>query len=486
MSSASPNPEVVVLTGAGASVKLGIPAMEGMIEKYRQQLDYRTQAGRAMEYLDKIRVARDLEERLLAIERAIEFLDSTEYKLARRIIARSSERRARSFRSGLNRLKTGMQALRNHLLGWIATTCFQYDRDWAERIWGELCKVLADKAYPVFTTNYDFAIEDTAKEKGVTVVDNFMARGDRWFWDESLSSFEKAGLRIMKLHGSVNWYMPKHNKTIERVDVGATISREGIPVERVVIFPTRFKDIYETHYFALYAKFLEALRGAKVLIVIGHSLRDEYIGAAIRESFRNPEFHLVAVSPRPLPWPDILKASGRGASRITHVPFKFEEFSLALECVLQDAAPSEVPKRCAEIVRFLKRKRKSKISFDRPPRSISKPFSLDRVVRIEALALRGAELVVTIQDPGDPKAPPINLPTVEEASGKPLTIRGLEKIEAKVRVRLPREVPVGRKRMTLALRQEDGTIIAQKEYVSYIKRARLVRPARKRASSDRG
>ena len=471
MFGASFNSEVIVLTGAGASVKLGIPAMEGMIRKYRQQLDYGTQAGRAMEYLDKIRVARDLEERLLAIERAIEFLDTTEYKLARRIIARGGEGRARSFRSGLDRLKTGMEVLRNHLLNWIATRCFQYDRDEAERIWGELCKILADKAYPVFTTNYDFAMENTAKENGVTVVDNFMAIGDRWFWDESLSSFDKAGLRVVKLHGSVNWYVPEHNKTIRRVDVGMEISREGIPVERVVIFPTRFKDIYETHYFALYKMFLETLRGTKVLIVIGHSLRDEYIRAAIRESFRNTEFHLVVISPKALTWPDILRASGRGASRITHVPHKFENFSLALECVLQDAAPSEVPKRCAEIVRFQQRKPKNKISFSPAPRSIRKGKTFESVVKIEALALRRAELVVTIVVPGEPKAVAVvmDLPIVEKTSGEPLTIRGLEKIEREVSVRIPRDLPTATIKMILALKQEDGAIVAEKEYTSYIR-----------------
>jgi len=215
--------------------------------------------------------------------------------------------------------------------------------------------------------------------------------------------------------------------------------------------------------------FLKTLGAAKVLIVIGHSLRDEYIRAAIRESFRNPEFHLVVVCPRPLTWPDILKASGRGASRITHVPFKFEKFSLALECVLQDAAPSEVPKRCAEIVRFLKRKRKSKISFVPAPRSIPKGKSFEPVVRIEGLALRRAKVVVSIQVPGKPKAVGMTLPIVEKISGEPLTIRGLVNIEAKVSVEVPREVPGGKTKMILALEQEDGARIAEKEYTSHIK-----------------
>jgi len=469
MSSASPSSEVVLLTGAGASVKLGIPAMEGMIRKYRQELDYGTQAGRAMEYLDSIRVAPDLEERLLAIERAIEFLETTDYKLVRRIIARDSEARTATFRSRLNRLKTNMQVLRNHLLDWIAATCLRFSRDQAACIWGELCQVLADKGYPIFTTNYDFAVEEVAKAKGVTVVDNFIAKGDRWFWDKSLSSFDKPGLRVVKLHGSVNWYMAEGTETIEKMDVGATTNREGIPVARVVIFPTRFKDIYKTHYFALYEMFLETLRAAKVLIVIGHSLRDEYIRAAIRESFRSPQFHLVVVSPSFPTWPDIPQPSRRRAFRTTHVPFKFEDFSLALECVLQDAPPSEVPKRCAEIARFHKRKRKNRISFDRAPRSVSTGKSFDRVVRIEALALEGAEVVASIQVPGKPKGVGVKLPIVEKTSGEPLTIRGVEKIEAKVSVQVPRELPTGKTKMILALKQEDGAIIAEKEYTSYIK-----------------
>lgn len=470
MSSASPNSEVVLLTGAGASVKFGIPAMKDMMRMYCEDTARGKRATRALDYLHSMGAVKDVEDTLLAIERAIEFPRTATYKLVRQIIARKSAGSPARFAPDFGKLRKDMQVLRGHLLGWIATTCFRFDRVEAERMWGELCKVLADKGYPIFTTNYDFAVEQVAQRSGVPVVDNFKVRQNRWFWDESLSSFSNVGLRVVKLHGSVNWYMAEGEKTIEKLQADAPKSNlEGIPLERVVIFPTRFKDIYETHYFALYMRFLETLRGAKVLIVIGHSLRDEYIRAAIRESFRNPEFHLVVVSPSFPTWPDLPKPSGKGPSQTTHVRFKFEEFSLALAGILQDVASSEVPKKCAEIVHFQRYRKKGKISFDQAPRSISQGESFERVVSIDALALPRAEVVASVQEPGKPKGEGVKLPVVEETSGTPLTIRGLEKIEAKVSIQVPKELAAGKTKMILALKQEDGAIIAKKEYTSHIK-----------------
>lgn len=470
MSDANSNGRVVILTGAGASVKLGIPAMTGMMRMYLEQAELGAPATRALELLKAIRAPKDVEDTLLAIERAINFTQTVNYKLTKDLLAQSGVGSSAAFARQFGRLRRDMQALRSHLLGWIATTCFQFNRDEAERIWAGLCKTLANKAYPVFTTNYDFALEEIAEVQGVPVIDNFKLRRNRWFWDESLSSFSRAGLRVVKLHGSVNWYMAEAMKTIEKLNVDARRNTEGIPLERVVIFPTRFKDIYETHYFALYNMFLETLRAADVLIVIGHSLRDEYIRAAIRESFRYPNFHLVVVSPRFPSWSDIPRPSAKGNSQTTHVPFKFEDFSLALDCILKDAAPSAVPKECAEIANFRKRRRKSKISFDKPPRSIERGKSFESAVRIEALALRRAEVVATILYSLEAtKARSISLPVVEKQSRKPLVIRGLRRLATKVVVQVPTELPTGRQKMTLALVGDDGNIIAQKEYAPHVR-----------------
>jgi hypothetical protein len=130
-----------------------------------------------------------------------------------------------------------------------------------------------------------------------------------------------------------------------------------------VIAPTRFKDIYDQHFFALYSQFLADLATSRVLIVTGHSLRDDYLRAAIIERVRKKAFSLIVIAPQ---FPETLPAELRparlgSAGEITHVPYKFEEFADDLASIIVDATPAEIADRCAEIVHHQRSRTKNKI-----------------------------------------------------------------------------------------------------------------------------
>ena len=262
----------------------------------------------------------------------------------------------------------------------MSRKCFQFDRDEAKTLFTRLVTSLAKKGYPVYTTNYNFAFEHVAIENGIEINDNFSKKGQRSVWNSSIDFPLGNALTIVKLHGSVAWYVDGEGN-IEKIYSNTDINPIGKAVDRIVIAPTRFKDIYDQHFFALYSQFLTDLASSRVLIVTGHSLRDDYLRAAIIERVRKKAFSLIVIAPQ---FPNTLPAELRparlgSAGEITHIPYKFEEFADDLASIIVDATPGEIAARCAEIVHHQRSRTKNKISIKgnigtlRP--KISKSFS---------------------------------------------------------------------------------------------------------------
>lgn len=253
----------------------------------------------------------------------------------------------------LNERIKDMSAVRKRILDFMSKTCFRFDRDKACNIFGNFVDAISQKGYPVYSTNYDAVLEHVAMERKIIIEDNFPIQGQRYLWNPNVHFPLGEALTLIKLHGSVTWYADEDG-SVEKIYSDTNINPVGKDVERLVIFPTRFKDIYDRHFFALYYHFLFALSRAQVLIIIGHSLRDDYIRAAIIEKARNEEFQIVIVDsvfPNELPI-EFRPARLGTTGKVTHVPFKFEEFSDELASLLLNSTPPELADACASIVRY--------------------------------------------------------------------------------------------------------------------------------------
>ncbi len=357
--------EVIFLIGAGASQSLNIPAMGGMFDAFLQQP--RTSISPddrkiCQMFIDKLGVDRDLEEFLLAANTIVDARTRSVWKLVEKIISPSMRgARVEKHRTKLQKYISHIKETREHILDFMAKTCFQFNQQKARSMLTGFVRAVARKGFPVYTTNYDFAFEYAAEENDITVHDNFILKERRKIWDPDIKYPLGKGLTIVKLHGSVTWYS-NDDDTIEKIDSYTIFNRAGQSVERLVVFPTRFKDIYEQHFFALYSHFLASLSSAECLIVIGHSLRDEYLRAGIIERFRKKDLKLVVIDPL---WPQVLPAEFKPAKvgtagALTHIPCKFEEFSDELAHVLENENPSDVGKACAASLRQMRFK-KSKL-----------------------------------------------------------------------------------------------------------------------------
>lgn len=363
------SPQVIFLIGAGASVPLGIPAMQGIFKAFMN----RAKSGISKEehkvcktFIEELGVKADLEEFLLAANKIVEFNNTSLSMFIERVISlRESDRRTK-YKEKMNEYIRKVRKVRTRILKFMSRTCFQFNRSKACDILGCFVTEVAKRRYPIYTTNYDFAFEHTADAQGIQVHDNFVKEGRREIWNSLIDFPNKDGLTIIQLHGAVTWYAADSG-IIEKIDHDTSINPLGKSIERIVVFPTRFKDIYEQHFFSLYSHFLSAISKAKCLIVIGHSLRDEYLRAGIIERHRKDDFRVIIIDPE---FPEELSkemvpVKVGSSGKVTHIPYRFEEFSNELASVLKDVEPIDIANKCAEIVHHIEfKKNKIKIKGD--------------------------------------------------------------------------------------------------------------------------
>jgi len=86
----------------------------------------------------------------------------------------------------------------------VQHACERVRAETAAALWGPLVRKSGQIDVTVATTNYDRAIEHACQRYGVVPIDGFGPFAEReWAsWD----GFGPSGLRLLKLHGSTDWY----------------------------------------------------------------------------------------------------------------------------------------------------------------------------------------------------------------------------------------------------------------------------------------
>jgi hypothetical protein len=193
----------------------------------------------------------------------------------------------------------------------------------------DACKDSQLSSIDVFTLNHDTVLEQHLSESGITVADGFdrPVNGIR-YWNSELFEGESVRVRLLKLHGSVNWFRFRpHNGDWSDESIGIPLEWDiwhtrnpkgqrqwpvdGRPMILVGTFNKMLQytsSIYADFHYRLY----RSLRDTRNLIVCGYGFGDKGINTYIAEWIAGASEHqIIVIHPKT----EGLRDTARGAIR---------------------------------------------------------------------------------------------------------------------------------------------------------------------------
>jgi hypothetical protein len=152
----------------------------------------------------------------------------------------------------------------------------------------------------IATLNYDHSVELLAQQKGLdldTGIENWRGGYD-WTWRRD------ARVRLLKLHGSLEWRLAMDRSPGQRIDVDQVTVGRGEEDRRSwgssigVVFGQGSKLRADGPFLAMLIELDRFLTQTEHLVIVGYSMRDEHINAALRRWVAgHPEGRLSIVDP---------------------------------------------------------------------------------------------------------------------------------------------------------------------------------------------
>ena len=156
---------------------------------------------------------------------------------------------------------------------------------------------------PVFTTNYDKAIETLSiADEGIELIDGFIhiakKKIDKWS-HKSFNDFKpkknKLNLCLFKLHGSIFWYRVEGEIIYSHVVTSFPTDRK---TETVILFPDDTKEILADPYITSYSYLQKCFDKAEFIIFVGYSFRDYITITFLKSALRfNEKLKVIIIDP---------------------------------------------------------------------------------------------------------------------------------------------------------------------------------------------
>lgn len=264
--------KILLFTGAGASIELGIPGMRRMVEDFHTNLK-------------NLRISNNV------VDRFEELLDSKDYDMESLIDHVEKLEQGQQSQSSLGLGTDDILLETARVMRWEAEWFVQYVCERLQAIdtkvmWGTTFRQRSDHELCVATTNYDRSIEMACNSWEVPFEDGFGAFDEdgvaHW---EGLKEVPHEGIRLLKIHGSTDWYcadngrvcklrhpMPLYgNLTLSLHEKGTELTHRLI---NSLILPTQEKRKATPPYPDLITDFRNFARESEIAIFVGTSLRD--------------------------------------------------------------------------------------------------------------------------------------------------------------------------------------------------------------------
>lgn len=279
--------KVVVFTGAGASIELGVPTMRPMIEEFRNHLQERRIAAKVLAKLDQL-----MADKAYDIEHMIDDLDGLEKGLS------VHDRWGEKVQSPL---KPEIDVVRPEAEWFIQHVCERVDTGMAPMLWHPLLRQAAHHKLVIATTNYDRSVEIAAARHGIELDDGFEPFVDKeWVPWRGFST--TGGIRLLKVHGSTDWYYAADTHGVYKLSHPmpifgrVTVRLEGptpLMLKSAAVLPSREKRIREPPYPELSSEFRTNALDCDVAVFVGTSLRDPDLWSVCADSAKKHPTFLV-------------------------------------------------------------------------------------------------------------------------------------------------------------------------------------------------
>ncbi len=260
--------KILLFAGAGTSVELGVPSMEGLAKEF---LSHSRQWGIEPDLVQKI-MGSDLD-----VENLIEELD-------RICVARSS---LKAIGYDTEDLKVA-EKVRAEVEWFVQHVAERVTAEDAKLMWGSVLRATEKVEITFVTTNYDRAIELAANRENILLDDGFapFSEGETVQWNGF--GLHKERQILVKLHGSTDWFADKKTGPPKKLRhpmplFGRSVLQiEGQELDSGLVLPSREKMLTASPYPRLYQAFLNAADCCDLALFVGSSLRDSQIRDAVR------------------------------------------------------------------------------------------------------------------------------------------------------------------------------------------------------------
>lgn len=270
--------KILLFTGAGASIELGVPGMRQLAREFGTHLaDVGTSQALLKAYDERLQGG-DFDFEVLIDE--LDKLAATPQLASNWMIDADTH----SFDQ--------FQVVRNEAEWFVQHACERIDPEKARQMWRPTLLSVAEHTLCIATTNYDRAVEIAARDAGITVNDGFEAFGHSEFarWN-NFATDER--IHLAKMHGSTDWYRAKGDNHVPQQVVKLrhpmalfgeiTINAGDRVLENAIILPAREKRTVENPFRKLQYVFERAAEDAEIAIFLGTSLRDDHIFSVASE-----------------------------------------------------------------------------------------------------------------------------------------------------------------------------------------------------------
>ncbi|HXD91992.1 MAG TPA: SIR2 family protein [Bacteroidia bacterium] len=297
--------KILVFTGAGISVPLGLPSTNEFITTINKI------QGELLSLLKTFLNENDIKD----IERILYLLEDfvREDDFTSHIVQQGTPNNGNfhAVYAALNNHKHYAKLAIEQIKADLFVLLEKYDADKASKLYSSIIKELkieidGDTAISFFTTNYDLTFENgfaddenNLKDVGIDeIMYGFQAKNGKATYNPIEDfNWDSNKVEYKKLHGSLDWSLDRNGNCIK---TGATTNPKE-PAKMPMLYPGFKGTPSKQPFIDLHEKLDQRLNDADVVFVIGFAFRDDYINNIFDYSLKKQKDKLIVLCYNPCP-----------------------------------------------------------------------------------------------------------------------------------------------------------------------------------------